>query len=73
MSEDGIGQRFRSFGRNGLENRDFGGFIGEGDHEFVVAVGSERTVYVQMHSGVGDLRRFLGMLKHLAVVAGFCV
>ena len=73
MSEDGIGQRFRSLGRNSFENRDFGGFIGEGDYKFVVAVGSERSVDVQMHSGVGDLRRFLGMLKHLTVVAGLCV
>ena len=71
MSEDCIGQRFRSFGRNGLENRDFGGFIGEGDHKFVVAVGDERPVNVQMHRGVGNLRLFLGMLEHLTVVAGF--
>ena len=73
MSEDGIGQRFWSFGRNGFKNCDFGGFIGEGNHKFVVAVGDERAVDVQVHSGVGNLRLFLGSLKHLLVVAGLCV
>ena len=73
MSEDGIGQRFWSFGRNSFKYRDFGGFIGEGNHKFVVAVGDERPMDVEMHRGVGDLRLFLGMLKHLTVGAGFCV
>ena len=71
MREDCVGQRFWSFGFDGLEHGDLGGFVRECEDEFVVPLGDERAMDVQMHCGVGDLRRFLCVLKNLAIVAGF--
>ena len=71
MSEDCVGQCLWSFGFDGFEHGDLGCFVREGYHEFVVPVGDKGAMDVQMHGGVGDLRRFLGVLKHLAIVAGF--
>ena len=71
VPEDCEGQRFRGFGFDGLEHGDLGGFFRECEDEFVVPVGNERAMDVQMHGGVGNLRCFLCVLKHLAIVAGF--
>ena len=71
MGEDGVGQRVNRFGFDSFKNGDFGGFIGKGNHKFVVAVRDERSVDVEMNGGVGNLRRFFCLLENVAVVAGF--
>ena len=73
MSKDCIGQGLRSFGFVSFEHSDLGGFVSERENEFVVSIGNERAMDVQMHCGIGDLGQFLCVLKHLAVAAGLRV
>ena len=70
MSENFMGQSFCCFGYDSFEHGDFGGLVGESDHEFVFTIGNEGPMNVQINGGVGYLGSFLCLLKHLTIIAG---